>query len=377
MNIVRELTKLSTSLPPKAPPIPVALSDLGQVGHVSARQGLYINSGVRHHVRNLIADHYRAERAARELTSGRLGAEALLPIIARGSDSRDAIRAIKSLRGAITSWDGVIAARGNGKYFDFQGTKASQTTVANQWSSFLRTAGVPGAMTFNNIPGPAALDAATAGAWPLPMALGATDFLYLTNVGTNHATGTNIVLLADVVQAAGNINANSNTTQLVSTTQNLRWTGGSGLMMTLEITGALGATAANVTLSYVNQAGSAGTTAAIAMTTSGIAGRLQPVQDGPAIRLATGDYGVRSIATAIFSAAMGGGTLAALIYKPLLLVPTLATTSFVERSTPAQIGGIKALTEVAQGSKAALGFLVLCSTTATGVQLYMLETVWG
>jgi hypothetical protein len=60
-----------------------------------------------------------------------------------------------------------------------------------------------------------------------------------------------------------------------------------------------------------------------------------------------------------------------------LLVPTLATTTFVERATPAQIGGIRKLTSVSQGSMPFLGVFALASTTSTGAQLYLVETVWG
>jgi hypothetical protein len=69
--------------------------------------------------------------------------------------------------------------------------------------------------------------------------------------------------------------------------------------------------------------------------------------------------------------------VAALIYKPLLMVPTIATTTFVERSTPAQVGGIRQLTEIAQGSKPCLQTFILTSTTSTGVINYLIETVWG
>ena len=383
MQVLHELRKLGRSLAPKSPPIPISFTGIGLVGHVENRRGVYLNSGIERHVRALMRDHYRAERLAREISNGRLGAHDLLPVAALGSDSRDAIRAIKSMTAAIVSWDNVVAARGNGKSWDYMGTKASQTTVANQWSSFLRTAGNPGAMSYGAIPGPAALDSATAGAWPLPMALGASEDLYLTNVGTNHQTGTNIVLAVDVLQAAGNISATIVTSQLVTTTTLPRWTGGAGLQMTLEVVTAFGTATGvpNVTISYVDQSGNAAeSTSAISIgATSLIAGRLFPIQDGPVVRFNTGDYGVRSINVVTFSAssAGAGAAAAAIIYKPLLLVPTLATTSFVERSTPAQIGGIRKLTSVSQGSEPAIGFFVLPSTTSTGVQTYMLETVWG
>lgn len=380
MDVLQELRKVADAYPKKAEPIVLALSGLGQIGHLSGAHGVYINSSMKRHVRTLLREHYRAERAAREVSSGRFGAGDLLPIAALGSDSRDAIRAIKSMGMAISSWDAVASARGTGQFWDYMGTKASQTTVANAWSSFLRTAGNPGAMTYGSAPGPAAPSSASTGAWPIDhISLGASEDLYLTNIGAHHATGTNIVLSVDVLQAVGNFTTSgaANATQVATTTQLSRYTGGNGVMMTLEIITALGGTAANVTLSYTDQDGNAAGTGAIALLTSGIVGRLTPVQDGPVIRLASGDYGVRSVERIYVSASMGTGNVAVLMYKPIIVFPTLATTTFVERSTPAQIGGIKRLTTTTQGVKPALGFLVLTSTTSTGVQTYLTEFVWG
>ena len=383
MQVLHELRKLGHSLAPKSPPIPISFNGLGVIGHVEHRRGAYINSGIQSHVRALIRDHYRAERLARDLSNGRLGAHDILPIAQLGSDSRDAIRAIKSMTAAISSWDAVTSARGNGKSWDYLGTKQSQNSVANNWSSFLRVGGNPQAMSFGNIPGPPAMDSNSTGAWPLPMSLGASEHLYLTNFGQNHATGTNITLLVDVLQAAGNISATIVTSQNVTTTALPRWTGGAGLQMTLEVTTAFGTATGipNVTINYVDQSGNvAESTSAISIgATSLVAGRMFPLQDGPMVRFNAGDFGVRSINQVTFSAssAGAGAACAAIIYKPLLLVPTLATTSFVERSTPSQIGGIRRLTSVAQGSEPAIGFFVLPSTTSTGVQTYMLEIAWG
>jgi hypothetical protein len=380
MDVLQELRNVAASYPRKAEPIVLALSGLGQVGHVSGAHGVYVNSAMKRSVRALLRDHYRAERTAREMSGGRLGAGDLLPAAALGSDSRDAIRAIKSMRMAITSWDGVTSARSGSKYWDTIGTKASQTTVANAWSSFFRTAGVPGAMTYGATAGQAALNSATAGAWPIDfISLGATEDLYLTNIGGNHLTGTNIVMAVDLLQAVAAVSLTgvANATQVITTTSLTRYTGGAGVMMTLEIVTALGGTASNVTVSYTDESGNAAGTGAIALLTSGIVGRLTPVQDGALIRLASGDYGVRSVDRVYVSASMGGGQAAVLMYKPLIVFPTLATTTFVERSTPAQVGGIKRLTTTTQGVKPAMGFLVLTSTTSTGVQTYLTEFVWG
>lgn len=383
IDVIGELRKIGRNYPAKAEPIPVCFSQTDIVGYVENRRGLYLNPASERLVRAMLRDQRRAELTARDVSNGLLGANDLLPIIAGITDKRDAVRSIQSMRMAIQSWNDVINARASGKYWDFLGTKASQTTVASNWSSFLRTGGNPGAASYSNIPGPAAFDSTTTGAWPLPMSLGASDNLYLSSLGTNHATGTNIVLAVDVLTANGNILTSIVTSQNVNSTAIPRWTGGSGVMMTLEVTTAPSTSTGvpNVTINYTNQGGTGSqSTGAITWgVTSPAVGRLLPLQDGPMIRLASGDYGVQSVQQCTFSvsAAGAGGNMALLQYKPLVLIPTLSTTSWIERSTPAQIGGIKPLTSNAQGSKAFIGFFVLTSTTSTGVMTYLIETVYG
>jgi hypothetical protein len=379
MNILQELQKLSRGLQPRTAPVPLVWPGIGPVGHLSSDHGVYINTAYRNPIASMLRDQAKIDLLAADVSNGRLPAEALLAASKRVSDTTDAVRAIKQMQGAITSFNDVIDARGNGQYFDYFGVKASQTTVANNWSSFLRTAGNPAAASYSNIPGGGRMTSATTGAVPIPLTIGGSDHLYLTNAATNHVTGSNIHMYVDVLVSAGNILATSATSQNISTTSLSRWTSGEGLAMTLEVTAALGATAANITISYTDQSGNtANSTGAIALTTSAATGRLVPVQDGPMIRLATGDYGVRTIEGCILSASMtGSGVLAALIYKPLVVCPTLTLNLWNERSTPAQLSGIKQLTSAVGGELPFVGSFVLTSTTSTGTILQWLEFVYS
>jgi hypothetical protein len=379
MNILQELQKLSRGLQPRTAPVPLVWPGIGPVGHLSSDHGVYINTAYRNPIDSMLRDQAKIDLLAADVSDGRLPAEALLAASKRVSDTTDAARAIKQMQGAITSFNDVIDARGNGQYFDYFGVKASQTTVANNWSSFLRTAGNPAAASYSNIPGGGRMTSATTGAVPIPLTIGGSDHLYLTNAVANHVTGTNVHMYVDVLVSAGNILATSATSQNISTTSLSRWTSGEGLAMTLEVTAALGATAANITISYTDQAGNtANSTGAIALTTSAAVGRLVPILDGPMIRLATGDYGVRTIEGCILSASMtGSGVMAALIYKPLVVCPTIGVTTWNERSTPAQLSGIKQLTSAAGGELPFVGSFVLASTTSTGTILQWLEFVYS
>jgi hypothetical protein len=379
MNILQELQKLSRGLQPRTAPVPLVWPGIGPVGHLSSDHGVYINTAYRNPIDSMLRDQAKIDLLAADVSNGRLPAEALLAASKRVSDTTDAVRAIQQMQGAITSFNDVIDARGNGQYFDYFGVKASQTTVANNWSSFLRTAGNPAAASYSNIPGGGRMTSATTGAVPIPVTIGGSDHLYLTNAVANHVTGTNVHMYVDVLVSAGNILATSATSQNISTTSLSRWTSGEGLAMTLEVTAALGATAANITISYTDQAGNtANSTGAIALTTSAAVGRLVPILDGPMIRLATGDYGVRTIEGCILSASMtGSGVMAALIYKPLVVCPTIGVTTWNERSTPAQLSGIKQLTSAAGGELPFVGSFVLASTTSTGTILQWLEFVYS
>lgn len=383
MNILGELRKLSRGLQPKTEPIPLLWPGMGQVGHLSERQGLYINPAFRRHVDATLEEEARINRLAAEVSDGKMSAADILSATRMMSDTQDAVRAIKGARAAILSFNDIIDARGNGQYYDYFGHKASQTTVANQWSSFARTAGVPGAATYGNIPGGGRLTSATTGAVPIPLSIGGSDHLYLTNAGINVNTGNNIVMYVDILVAAGNIQMGTGTTattsQAISSTALSRWTSGEAVQMTLEVTTGGGtATSPTVTISYTDQGGTGGnSTGAITLTTSAIAGRLLPIQDGPMIRLASGDYGVRSVDGIIFSAASTAGVLAALLYKPLVVLPTLTVNQFVDRSTPAMLSGIKQLTDTVGGEEPFISTFILPSSTSTGWILQWLEFVYS
>lgn len=349
MNFVDQLNTIARGLPLKSPPIMVGHPLIGRIGECIPGRGFNLRYMSMRTLDGLLRDEERYRR-----------------------NPRLALREM----GAITTWDGVLNARANGKADDKLCYKASLTTVAANWSCFYRSAGQPAAGAYTNIPGGAVHNKLSAGAFPLINPT-SPDKKYLLNFGVQHLTGTNIVMLVDLLVAAGNINANATGAQTVNTVALTRYTDGLGVMMILEVTTALGATASNVTIAYTDESGNASTTAAIAMTVSAAAYRLQPIGGGAMILLANGDFGVRSVQTVTFSAAMLAGVVAILLYKPLLLMPTLAITTYVERSTPGMLGGITELVTEAGGNLGCLVVFVLTSTTSTGVQTYFLQTCAG
>jgi hypothetical protein len=232
-------------------------------------------------------------------------------------------------------------------------------------------------MTFTSIPGGASCNSTTTGAIPLGNP-GPGLKKYLLNLGCNCTNNSHVIMLVDLLVSAAGIDANTAGPQIIDTTALTRYTDGVGVMATLEVTTALGGVAANCTVSYTNQAGLSGrSTVNTAMVTNCITCRLQPGGAMPAMRLAAGDTGMRSVQTLTFSAAMGAGACALHLYRPLVLIPTILSTTFVERSTPGMLGGLTELVAEAGGAVSCLGFFILAGATGTGTFNYFLQTCAG
>lgn len=303
-----------------------------------------------------------------------------LPHVYENSVTRKLIDLLRSERGAITTYDGIIAARAGGKAFDVVAGKVSATTVATQWHSLFGVAGMPPAGTYAAIPGGAAPTRASTGAWSQGLVdPTGGDKKYLLTLGWTAAQQINMAILVDLLVAAGTISCNSGSSPYTITTTALtRYTSGAGVMATFEVTTALSATADNLTISaYHNQAAASGhATGAIALTTSAIVGRLLPIATGPFIQLQSGDYGIQSVETITMSGA-NTGVLALHLYYPLCFVPGMAANVYAERDSTIQINGLTELVLTAGGALGCLTMYVLPNTTSTGILTAFLRTCDG
>jgi hypothetical protein len=286
--------------------------------------------------------------------------------------------AILDSGGAITTYDGIINAIGNGNQYSLLWSKLSATTVANAWSSLFRSAGgIPAAGTYVAIPGGAAPDETNVGALSLGLPNTSSNDAYLISFGAVAAQQINMYLLADLCVAAGSISTNINTSQTVNSTALTRYTSGAGVYMSYEVTTALGATASNLTVTYTNSGGTGSrSSGAQAMTTSAIVQRMQPVASGIVCPLQSGDSGVQSVQSVILSTAMGAGVVALNLYRPLLYMPGITANVFgLVNATTA----ISAMLQI-QAASNVLGCLVLyClpNTTSTGVVTIAMSAVYG
>jgi len=262
-------------------------------------------------------------------------------------------------RGAITTYDGILASRAGGKADDTIFQKLSFTTVATTWFTTFRAGGNPTAGSYTPIPGGAAFNNTSAGA--LSAALSnpsGGDTKYLLGLGFIATALNNCIMVVDLLVGAGSISATTNSAQTINTTPLTRYTTGAGVYAALEVTTALGSTPANLTIGYTNQAGTnSRTSVSTAMTASAIVQRIQPSLVMPQILMQAGDTGIRSVETLTLSASMGGsGVLALWLYKPLVVSIGTAANVFIGQDLATQVDG---LTELVTEAGGALGCLAL------------------
>lgn len=281
-------------------------------------------------------------------------------------------------RGAITTYDALFAALGAGADF-VPASKASFTSVGNTWLTTFRATGIPTVGTYSAIPTGTTLNRANVGALSLGMTSptgGNSKYLY--SLGFGSSSQLNMAMVVDQLWAGSTISANLNTAQTVSSAALTRYTTGAGVMVAFDVTTPLGATPSNITISYTNQAGTSGqTSTSAALTASAIAQRIQPSAQMPVLPLASGDSGVRAIASVTLSAAMGSGVLAALLYKPLIMLPGVAANIFI---SPDLASSIDMFTPLPVGSDSEIGCLALWvfpNSTTTGDTTVLLKAVSG
>lgn len=291
-------------------------------------------------------------------------------------------------RGAITNYDGIIAARAGGKADDKVFTKLSFTTTANDWYCSARIGGMPGAMTFNSTTAPTqtAINRTTAGNLFHPLFdPGGTDKKYLLTLGWSALQQINMGILCDAHVQSGShrltVTSAETVAAPVTITRQYYAPLGAGCYIIFITTTGASATATNLTVTYVDQDNTAAQTSVITgPATATIADQLWPdtssVTPMPFFPLAANDYGARSFSQTQSSAALAAGVLAGLIVTPLVFMPGIGANSYIERDSTVQIDGLTELVNVSQVIGGAV-LLLLPNTTSTGTLTGFLRTCSG
>lgn len=291
---------------------------------------------------------------------------------------------------AIQSLDNIIASISAGKRnrYDWNKVFGGSAATAGRAYDFSSLAGAPVANAW----------AGTALAWtPCNEATGngtqifgiphggnvSTDVKHLLNMGaiTTAATGVpGTLLLVDMEGYYPGITNNLNTAQTLTGTPTLRAPGGAGVRMYWVQTAAAGATAQNISVSYTNQAGTAGRAlgATTAMTASAIVSHISHAGTAannytPFLPLAGGDTGVRSAQSVTFSAA-NTGTGALVLARPIVEIPIGVVSLYHNKDL---LGQVPSLPVIPDGACLTWIFIAGGAVAANTTFAGHTEVVWG
>lgn len=217
----------------------------------------------------------------------------------------------------ITTLDQIFSGTGIPQPFVKTSAFGATGATAGRHQSSWYLAGYPAAAT---APTPglagAALTSPVTGQIPIPPA---SNQLYLQNLRFKVSVGATAVnFLCDRLWHNSGITITSTSAQTVNS---VAWpardengsTNGEGVFIGVEVSGATGAGTPTITISYTNQAGTAGRTATNIPATiaSTVAGSFIP------IGLQAGDTGVRSVQSVTLSATWTSGTIHLVAYRVL------------------------------------------------------------
>lgn len=259
------------------------------------------------------------------------------------------------------------AAYTAGRWYDL--SQLAGTPVANAWTGTALNAQVPTEGTFGLYHGGNV----------------STDTKHLLNIGAYSAVATavpGVLMLVDLCLYYPGISMNTLAAQtLVNGNTLTRYTTGAGLRAGLVIQTTTGAVAHTISLSYTNQAATAGR--ALPVTVAGTASAITPHithsgtaanNYGPFLPMASGDTGIRSAQTITLSAASGAGTAALCLYKPLATLPITTVSVAAERDL---LNQLPSLPQIQDG--ACLTWLYFTgAATAASTNLYgYCDFAWG
>jgi hypothetical protein len=210
-----------------------------------------------------------------------------------------------------------------------------------------------------------------------------TDIKHLLNMGAQATAATGVPGTLTLVDLEGywpGISNNTTSAQTLTGTPAPRYTNGAGLRLYQVQTAAAGATAQNLALSYTDQAGNTGNAlpVTVSMTASAIVGHISHSgvaanNYGPFLPLASGDSGVRNVATVTMSAA-NTGTFALCLAKPLAQITLGTATIYHEKDL---LNQIPSLPIIKDGACLVWLYTAGAATAASTTFMGHTEVVWG
>jgi len=189
----------------------------------------------------------------------------------------------------------------------------------------------------------------------------------------------NMGILHDLLTFGGTFRLSVNTEEIITTPTavNRQYQSllGAGNLITMAVIVANSTTSHTFQIKYTNQAGTANQTfTTSAITVASLAEGLYPVNYGPFIPFAAGDYGIQLLKSTTSSVALAAGQLEANLYFPLAFVPGIAANAYIERDATIQVDGAMELVVTAGGVLGCLGMYVLPNAASSGVETGFIRT---
>lgn len=234
---------------------------------------------------------------------------------------------------ALVSYDSILAAldAGNGQSSFFSKNSIS-TGSSLPWSLWYAT-GAPGQGSVTGV----ALNStqatkSTTGALPIVDAGGGSTLRLVSASGMSSVANQGMLVLVDRLLYYPGLQATTTAPiAMVASATIPRYTTGAGTRIFLEVSTTMTHGTGSVSMSYTNQAGTAGRTTVTTVYGSNQGqGRIQH-DYGPFMGLQAGDTGVRSVESVTFSTTSSSGTMAIVICKPLMMLPLFSANAAVER----------------------------------------------
>ena len=211
------------------------------------------------------------------------------------------------------------------------------------------------------------------------------DTKQIINLGVMSTVATAVPSIIEVVDVLGYYPLTTTTVTTAQTLNNTvtlpRYTDGAGVRAYVVAVGTMGAGTPNISISYTNQAGTAGRTMPVTVSAVTTAVQSHIVHSDPSagkyfpyLPLASGDTGIRSIQSVTLSATMTSGSLAIVLCKPLASIPITTAGIMAERNLMTQL---PSLPRVVDGANLNLLFVTAAATAAATPFIGYGEFAWG
>jgi hypothetical protein len=324
-----------------------------------------------------------------------VGINRQLPGVFERSRFRRILDKLNDERGAISTYDGIISGRGNGKADDTYISKQSITTGTGSgfWYDLWFAPGTGGTGTYLATTAPTGQNRVhgAVGDWGACLTNpGGSDKKYLISLGWGNSTAHNWAILVDVLQDAGRFRLNPTAAETIAAPADIpsrlygpSGTLGMGCQIVAPIDVVRGTPAAGtLQINYRNTASADTNTGAAAMSaTADPIYRCLPFPStntgSPFISLAAGDVGVKRIISSTRAATSdASGSFVMKIVFPLVSLPGIAANTYVERDAPMNIDGLIELANASQ-VMGCLDMLMLAGGNASGAIVSLAKTVAG